>query len=60
MDKGTSEEQVSITFAAREAVRAYYLGSEAALSEAMETLNSALKELDGIDYKNFAASEESR
>jgi hypothetical protein len=51
------EEKDSITAAAREAVRAYYLGEEIALSQAMTALNSAFKELDGIDYKCFAASQ---
>ncbi len=50
------EAKDSITAAAREAVRAYYLGEEEALSQAMETLNSALAEVDGIDYRRFAAS----
>lgn len=52
-----SEEKDSITAAAREAVRAYYLGEEAALAQAMEALNSAFENLDGIDYKRFSASQ---
>src|SRR6185295_4852272 len=50
------EAKDSITAAAREVVRAYYLGEEESLSQAMETLNSALAEVDGIDYRRFAAS----
>ena len=47
--------KTGITAAARQAVRAYYLGEEVALSQAMETLNKALNELDG--FKRFAESQ---
>lgn len=52
-----AEEKDSIMAAARQAVRAYYLGEEVALSQAMATLNQAFNELDGLDYKRFAESQ---
>jgi hypothetical protein len=44
---------------AREAVRAYYLASRSlVLEEAMDKLAAAFVEVDGIDYRVFAAGEE--
>ena len=46
----------SIIRLARFAVRAYFQGNTNAVAEAMEALNSAFAQFDGINYKVHAAT----